>query len=245
MVLLVQKASMALVGAAFLSVGAFITDATTSVASAATVTDGLTFSVASSNEDTDNGAFIYDSFSYLGGTAEVGLSGGQGRLVRGLSEYNLAGLIAGSAFASFDVYRLGGDTDDTNGFPFTGTLDIVSYSGNNAENISDYQASSLGTISVLETENLMVGDTLSFDISSIYNNALLSNLSSLGIRLQVTNPNDVPLKGEGLGFNNFRLTSDGQATAVPTPALLPGLIGLGLGAWRKRKATIAEQKLEA
>jgi hypothetical protein len=28
----------------------------------------------------------------------------------------------------------------------------------------------------------------------------------------------------------------GNATPVPTPALLPGLIGLGLGLWRKRKA---------
>lgn len=28
----------------------------------------------------------------------------------------------------------------------------------------------------------------------------------------------------------------GNATLVPTPALLPGLIGLGLGLWRKRKA---------
>lgn len=28
-------------------------------------------------------------------------------------------------------------------------------------------------------------------------------------------------------------------TAVPTPALLPGLMGLGLGVWRKRKGTVA------
>lgn len=35
---------------------------------------------------------------------------------------------------------------------------------------------------------------------------------------------------------------DNLAVAVPTPALLPGLIGLGIGAWRKRKS---EQKAEA
>lgn len=29
---------------------------------------------------------------------------------------------------------------------------------------------------------------------------------------------------------------EGDTTPVPTPALLPGLIGLGLGVWRKRKA---------
>lgn len=31
-----------------------------------------------------------------------------------------------------------------------------------------------------------------------------------------------------------------EVVAVPTPALLPGLIGLGLGAWRKRKAEAAK-----
>jgi hypothetical protein len=31
------------------------------------------------------------------------------------------------------------------------------------------------------------------------------------------------------------------ATAIPTPALLPGLVGLGLGVWRKRKSQSVEQ----
>ncbi|MBW4693920.1 MAG: PTPA-CTERM sorting domain-containing protein [Lyngbya sp. HA4199-MV5] len=34
---------------------------------------------------------------------------------------------------------------------------------------------------------------------------------------------------------NFQFQAD-EVAAVPTPALLPGLIGLGIGAWRKRKA---------
>jgi len=33
-----------------------------------------------------------------------------------------------------------------------------------------------------------------------------------------------------------------EVAAVPTPALLPGLIGLGIGALRKRKADAAKQK---
>lgn len=36
---------------------------------------------------------------------------------------------------------------------------------------------------------------------------------------------------------NFRADA---VTAVPTPALLPGLIGLGIGVWRKRKADAAK-----
>lgn len=38
---------------------------------------------------------------------------------------------------------------------------------------------------------------------------------------------------------NFQFQTD-EVAAVPTPALLPGLIGLGIGAWRKRKAEAAK-----
>jgi hypothetical protein len=34
-------------------------------------------------------------------------------------------------------------------------------------------------------------------------------------------------------------------TPIPTPALLPGLVGLGLGGWRKRKGPVAETSTEA
>ena len=36
------------------------------------------------------------------------------------------------------------------------------------------------------------------------------------------------------------LVANGSPTAIPTPALLPGLIGLGLGALRKRKSEEVE-----
>jgi hypothetical protein len=39
---------------------------------------------------------------------------------------------------------------------------------------------------------------------------------------------------DSIGDQAFRL--HGNATAVPTPALLPGLVGMGMAAWRKRKA---------
>ncbi len=43
------------------------------------------------------------------------------------------------------------------------------------------------------------------------------------------------------GDQAFRLY--GSAAAIPTPALLPGLIGMGIGVWRKRKT--AEDSAEA
>ena len=42
-----------------------------------------------------------------------------------------------------------------------------------------------------------------------------------------------------------KLSLNITATAIPTPALLPGLIGLGVAALRKRKAEAAEQANEA
>lgn len=47
-------------------------------------------------------------------------------------------------------------------------------------------------------------------------------------------------------FTSLKITSTGSvvdnvAYRVPTPALLPGLIGMGLAAWRKRKGEEAEQ----
>ena len=50
------------------------------------------------------------------------------------------------------------------------------------------------------------------------------------------------------GSNSFainNLSLNTTATAIPTPALLPGLIGLGVAALRKRKAEAVEQANEA
>ena len=47
--------------------------------------------------------------------------------------------------------------------------------------------------------------------------------------------------GAGAGFNS---TVTGPATAIPTPALLPGLLGLGVAALRKRKGEGSEAEKE-
>ena len=70
----------------------------------------------------------------------------------------------------------------------------------------------LGTISVLE------GSTVD---DATYNIGVLAQFGSITpVGLQ-------PIPGQSNGF----VTS---ATPVPTPALLPGLVGMGMAAWRKR-----------
>ncbi|PSN19083.1 hypothetical protein C7271_09095 [filamentous cyanobacterium CCP5] len=46
-------------------------------------------------------------------------------------------------------------------------------------------------------------------------------------------------------LNGFQIQSVNQPTAVPTPALLPGLVGLGVAAFRKRKSEASAEDGEA
>ncbi len=68
----------------------------------------------------------------------------------------------------------------------------------------------------------------------------LVKLNWVGVdRLYFYTTGGTPSKYNGVGphfaMDNFTLNEPTTAT-IPTPALLPGLIGLGVAAWRKRKA---------
>jgi hypothetical protein len=228
------KTSLVTTGAALISIGASVAGVTAPAAQAATITNGFTYSVADSGGDLIGSHYHSNTGGAFGnpaGKAEVGSFFSEA--VRGLSEYNLAGLASGPAYVTFNVFKLGGLFSGDNDFPFTGNIDVVAYASNNTEDISDFQAPSIGTVGTFSTAGLAVGNTLSFDITSIYNNALASSLPSLGIRLQTAAGTNTG--GGALTFDTFRLTSDNQTTAIPTPALLPGLIGMGLATLRKNR----------
>lgn len=211
--------------------------ASAGAAQAATITDGFTFAVASSSGDTSVGTHFHSNtggaFGNPAGKAEVGRYGSEG--VRGLSEYNLTGLsTASSAFVTFNVFKAGGLFAGTNDFPFTGTIKVDGYAGNNTEDISDYEAASIGAVGSFGTAGLVVGGVLSFDITSLFNAALANGDISLGIRLIAD-----PLNDRGAWtFDTFRLTTDNQTSVVPVPAGLPlmltGLVALGLRSFRRR-----------
>lgn len=206
-------------------------------AQAATITDGFTFAVASGGGDTSFGTHFHSntggSFGNPAGKAEVGRYSSEG--VRGLSEYNLAGLsAASSAFVTFNVFKAGGLFTGTNDFPFTGTIKVDGYAGNNLEDISDYEAPSIGAVGTFSTSGLAVGGILSFDITALFNAALTNGDISLGMRLMAD-----PLNDSGAWtFENFRLTTDNQTSVVPVPAGLPlmltGLVVLGYRSFRRR-----------
>ncbi|BCL36088.1 hypothetical protein NSMS1_25350 [Nostoc sp. MS1] len=187
---------------------------------------GLAFSVSSGPDPNGYGIYFSSStnnpFGNPPGKNEVGNYYNED--IRGLSEYNLTGLTSTkSALLSFNVFKAGGLFVDQNDFPFTGNITVLSYVGNNSENLYDYQAPSIGTVGTFNTANLALGNTVSFDITPIFNSAINSGLSSLGIRLQVsdgTNPD-----GGAWTFDNFRLTT----ASVPEPTFTSALLMVAFG----------------
>ncbi|MGB3512235.1 MAG: PEP-CTERM sorting domain-containing protein [Microcoleaceae cyanobacterium] len=75
---------------------------------------------------------------------------------------------------------------------------------------------------------------MSFDITSIFNNAITNGWSSLGIRLEsATDP-----QGGAWTFDTFRLTTDNQGSnSIPEPSAVIGLLAVGLGSSLLKKKT--------
>ena len=207
--------------------------AMSNISQSALITPGFTFSSASDCVggvgSAITGSHFHSStggdFGNPAGLAEVGEFGGDDcEEVRGLSEYDLAGLVTGPAFVTFTVFQAGGLFPGSNDFPWDGTIEIDAYTGNNLEDVSDFEAASTGIVSSFTTTGLFVGNTLSFNITSIFDAAIGNGDAALGIRLAaITDP-----EAGAWGFNDFRLTSTDMTTNVPVPATLV-LLAMGFG----------------
>lgn len=162
------------------------------------------------------------SFGQLPDLAEVGDLGAEE--IRGLSEFDLTGLSTfENVILTFSVFSQGGLFGQG---PSNFIIDVLSYTGNNSEDLSDFQIGTTGIIGSFDTSGLGFGNILALDITSIFNTAIGNADNALGIRLQQqTSPN-----GGAYTFNNFQL----HAVPEPSPLLLMGL-GL-LGVWARRRA---------
>jgi hypothetical protein len=206
-------------------------------ANSAIITSGFTFAVASSSSDQSVGSHYHSStggdYGNPSGLGEVGNYNSEE--VRGISEYDLSGLSsASSAFVTFDTYGTG-LFSGVNNFSFDGIIDIIAYQGNNSEDISDFHTASIASVGSFGTVGLSVTDVFSFDITTIFNDAIDNSWASLGIRLQTE---DTVNGGGAWVFNDFRLTTSNESTDVPEPSIIvlfaAGLFGIGFA--RRRKA---------
>lgn len=172
------------------------------------------------------------------GSAEVGGFFGDEE-VRGISEFEVGDTEVIEAELFFDVFDLFlvGAIPETSGVgglfgqdPLDGDVDVFAYAADHLETVSDYQVAPLSADPILtfSANDFSGGDTLSVDVTAIYNDLAASG-SDLGIRLQMADAN--PDAG-AITFNNFRL----ELTPVPEPSSFNILIAslIGFAFFRRR-----------
>jgi hypothetical protein len=172
---------------------------------------------------------IYDQIS----TSYGGLNWSNFYFENGTADsFSNTGYASGIVSPKQAVFNGGGQfAEITSSANFTFNSTYLTAALNNGLNIliEGYQGTTL-----LESRSVTVDTTsptlFSFNWSGI--NRLKFNASG---GIFIDNPDYGP--GEQFVMDNF--TFNELATPVPTPALLPGLIGLGLGVLRKRKSAAA------
>lgn len=172
------------------------------------------------------------------GIAETGGFFGEEE-VRGVSEFDLAGQTAvDRAILRFDVLDLSaiedlGESPGTHGGLFGqdlngGNIDVFAFSGNNVENIGDYEialASDEIPLLTFDASQLSAGDTLEADITGLFNQLVTDSAAAFGVRVQMSFEDSSPDAG-AITFTNFRIETE----VVPEPSSIL-LLMMALGTW--------------
>ena len=178
------------------------------------------------------------------GAAEVGGFFGDEE-IRGISEFDLEpGATVDAAVLSFDVLDtfLEGLSPEFSGIdglfgqgPLDGAVDVFPYLADGSEATSDFQAPPITELPILSfavDDQLAGGDTLSVDITSIYNNLVTSG-DDLGIRLQMANAD--PDAG-AITFHNFRIDLEQAVVPEPSSMTLAVFLIAGMCALRRPRS---------
>jgi hypothetical protein len=184
------------------------------------------------------------------GAAEVGGFFGDEE-IRGVSEFELQGAEAADAatlkFDVFDTFAAGLSPEASgvdglfNQGGYVGFVDVFPYVADATETISDYQVETLTELPILSFEVgpglLAGGDTLSVDVTQIYNDLVAGGEAAFGVRLQMASPD--PDAG-AITFDNFRISLEQSSTpVVPEPnagVIMIAGCGMLLGLRRRRQS---------
>ncbi len=159
--------------------------------------------------------------------------------VRGLVEIDVdSAPTADEAILLFDVYDVthlsaipvGGIFGQG---PLQGTVELFGYTGNNMEELADYQITPVSPLFSFDASSLAAGETIEVDITDFYNGLIGNSDPAAGFRLQVADSVDTSDANTGaITFDNFRIA------LVPEPRSLwfafVGLVGYVLIRPRRR-----------
>lgn len=138
--------------------------------------------------------------------------------VRGMVEFDLSGAFtADSARVEVQVAKLGGLWDQIGPGDFT--IEVYTYQGNNAEDISDYNIAAT-LLTSFGTSGLSVAQILQFDVTAAFNAAVGAADTSFGVRLQAASePSDAAVV-----FGNAALimATDPQQPFTPAASIPTG-----------------------
>lgn len=146
---------------------------------------GNEFSVADDCFDPSGDHFHSDDGGSFGnGPDFVEVGNYSCEVVSGMVEFSLAGLLPRfTAEVNCSVYLEGGLFSGVNDFLTVFDIDVVSYNGNNAEDLSDFEIAPTYSLGSFSTDGMVVGDEVSFDVTDAYNAALAAT-SALGVRME-------------------------------------------------------------
>jgi hypothetical protein len=157
--------------------------------------------------------------------------------------------LGGASIVGNPVYGIGASNwngEATDYFEFTLTPDPgkkVTVNSLALDSVRIFGPRDLEIRSSLDNFAAVLGST---SVNSSFTNTVLplSLSSSASIIFRILGTNTPTTGNQNLRFlilDNVELDGNiADIAAVPTPALLPGLVGIGVAAWRKRKGTAAE-----
>jgi hypothetical protein len=201
--------------------------AVTALSSAMSTIDGKTFSVT-----TDTDYYSEHPYGYITSDATAGMWGHLSEWIVVRSEFDLAGSkTAQNAILSFtfnSVYNIRWGAE----FDYDLVLPVTAYVADNIASVSDYTPLGRNVIGEFHTLPLVRGDTISFDVTDLFNAAVRRGDAGMGVGIDQLFASDTFVYFEN---NSFKLSVVPEVPEPSTYAFM--LAGIALLLYRKKRVS--------